>query len=442
MVIAERESKTLEFKSRLPHFSALIKTCVAFANGLGGKIMVGVNDKSREVIGVDEATRNRLYDEFPNSLYDATSPSLLAEIYEKRMGEKSVLIIEIYASHKKPVFVKAEGSMEGVYLRAGSNTRRANREYIEELHRENRRIFFDEEVVHAEQVPLSPLLLEKAFGKYDEARLIAEKVLTRLTPSGQKVLPTVSGLLMFGDAPEVALPEAVIYCTRFKGIEGRDIIQTEEVSGHLVKQAELSYELVKSWLLREYYLHGATLKAKTLIPDIALREVIINALMHRKYWITGAIKIALYEDRLEVFSPGGFPGLLDVNHLGDGTTYLRNPTLARLARRLGLIEKLGTGIRVMIESCDKAGLRRPEFIEGADSVKVVFRFLPGLSVKKLDQGELLALFEMKDKVSLKDVESMLNVSRNTATRRLNQLIEAGKIKREGKGPAVRYTRLS
>ncbi len=79
-----------------------------------------------------------------------------------------------------------------------------------------------------------------------------------------------------------------------------------------------------------------------MIPQIAIREAIINALVHRKYSIPGAIKIALYDDRLEIFSPGNFPGLVDVNNLGDGTTYLRNPHLVMLARKMKLVEKLGS----------------------------------------------------------------------------------------------------
>ena len=124
MIYPEHESKTLEFKSKLPKLQKLVKTCVAFANAYGGKILIGIEDDG-SIVGVSDAVRNRVYDEFPNSLYDSTSPGLLAEIYEKRIGEKSILIIEIPSSIKKPVFLKEEGLPKGVYLRAGSNTRRA-----------------------------------------------------------------------------------------------------------------------------------------------------------------------------------------------------------------------------------------------------------------------------------------------------------------------------
>ena len=178
-IFEERESRNLEFKSLLPNFHSLIKTCVAFANGMGGKIVIGVDDKTREVIGVNDATRNRIYDEFPNSLYDATSPSLLVEIYEKNFDDISVIIVDVPFSIKKPVFIKSEGLPKGVYLRAGSNTRRASAEYIEELMRENKRLHFDEESVQADIDILSPALLKAALQKTDTERLLTEKIITR-----------------------------------------------------------------------------------------------------------------------------------------------------------------------------------------------------------------------------------------------------------------------
>jgi len=362
----------------------------------------------------------------------------LVEIYEKRFGDLNVIIIEVPNSIKKPVFIKSEGVPDGIYLRAGSNTRRANAEYVEELMRENRRISYDEEIVHAELSILSKDRLESIFKRINNDRLITERIISQSSSSSKKYFPTIAGTLIFCDTPERYIPGAVVHCTRFRGTSGRDIIESEEIHGHLEKQIETSFEVVKSWLIREFKLLGVHLRNKTTIPEVALREAIINSLMHRKYSIPGATKIALYDDRLEIFNPGNFPGLIDISHLGDGTTYLRNPTLVRISRRFGLVEKLGTGIRLILESCSKAGIKKPEFIEGADSVKVVFYFLPTDEQSSSDETNLLALFKFRDEVKLSDVEKHLNVSRNTATRKLNKLIKDGKIRRQGKGPAVKY----
>ena len=440
MIYPKRESKTLELKSELPKLQKLVKTCVAFANAYGGEIVIGVEDDGN-IVGVSEHTRNRIYDEFPNSLYDSTSPGLLAEIYEKRIGQKSVLIIEVPASIKKPVFLKEEGLPKGVYLRAGSNTRRATESYIENLMRENKRLSFDEEIVQTGKENLSSTLLKQIFGRFDERRLIAEKVLSKSSANSKTLYPTIAGILCFCELPDQYIPEAHVLCTRFKGNSGRDIINTVTIQGTLESQAEKTFKLISQWLTEGHKLSGVKLKTKTIIPKEALREAIINALLHRKYWVPGATKIAMYDDRLEIFNPGNFPGLVDPNNLGDGTTYLRNPFLAKLAKRFGMIEKLGTGIRLMKESCEAVGTMPPTFVEGSDSVKVIFHFLPGKKKGSSEQEALLSLFDSKEEISISEAEQYLGVSRNTATRKLNLLIKANKIKRTGKGPSVRYIKI-
>jgi len=440
-IYPERESKTLEFKSDLPALKALVKTCVAFANTAGGSIIVGVQDGTRELVGVSASDRDRLYDEFPNSLYDSTSPALFAHVYEKNIDGIAVMVIDVPPSARKPVCVKKEGVPKGVYLRVGSSNRRAEEEHLHELVREGQRHYYDEELTNASLSDLSTHLLSQCYGKaYSEKKLLSEGVI------GQGAFDsawyaTVAGVLMFSDAPEMYVPEAGIICTHFSGTEGREIIQTRELRGAISDISQECLRLLSHWLDRHFQLKGVALKGKAMIPEAALREAIINALMHRKYFIPSAVKIALYDDRLEIFSPGAFPGLVDINNLGDGTTYLRNPHLTKIARRMHLIEKLGTGIRLIFDVCKKAGLREPRYVEDGDYVKVIFSFVPRLDQRD-DEKALLDLLDMKGELSIQDVVEHLGVSRNTATRKLSVLLEQGLIERRGKGPSVRYQRLA
>ena len=202
--------------------------------------------------------------------------------------------------------------------------------------------------------------------------------------------------------------------------------------------AQYPNRLVSTWLTRDYSIQGAKLIGTTLIPQIAIREAIINALVHRKYSIPGAIKIALYDNRLEIFSPGNFPGLVDINNLGDGTTYLRNPNLVMLVRKMGLVEKLGSGIRMMFESCRAARIHDPEFKEDGDFVKVIFHIAPATDPSLNDDEKILQLLKIQGVLQIEDVVNLLQVSRNTATRKLNKLLESNKLLRTGSGPSVRY----
>lgn len=179
-------------------------------------------------------------------------------------------------------------------------------------------------------------------------------------------------------------------------------------------------------------------RLKGFIIDAPLGQLFVGWCDWCNTPLTGAIKIALFENRLEIFNPGSFPGLVDINNLGDGTTYFRNPVIGKIARRMEYIEKLGSGINVIFESCKVAGLRAPEFYEGADSVKIIFYFSTEMSVMNSDEENILKLFSRCSEVTISDIMKFLNVSRNTATRKLSKLLDSGKIDRTGKGPAVKY----
>lgn len=346
--------------------------------------------------------------------------------------------IEVPFCAKKPVYIKSEGIPKGVYLRVGSSNRRAQEEHVKDLIREGKRDYYDEEPTKAGLDDLSKHLLSKCYGKiYSEKKLLSEHIIIQ-SMNYEKYHATVAGTLMFAQNPEKYIPEANILCTQFSGKSGRNIIQTQELKGPIPELSHESLELVTHWLNRHFTLRGSELTGTSIIPPSALREAIINALLHRKYTVSGAVKIALYDDRLEIFSPGGFPGLIDVKNLGDGTTYLRNPHLARLARRLHLVEKLGTGIRLIFDECKKNGIKKPQYIEDGDYVKLVFEFSPDLDNATSAEEALLKLFAIHTEVSIADVMALLQISRNTATRKLNELLGKNLIKRRGKGPAVRY----
>ena len=435
----ERESKTLEFKQSLPNFSALIKTCVAFANTAGRQIIIGIDDETRQVIGVSKADRERLYEAFPNNLYDATNNGLYAHVYERNYNDVSVLVIEIPLSTRRPCFIKSEGIPKGVYLRVGSSTRRATDIHVEELLRESKHEHYDADPTNVPFNELSEARLEKGYGKsYSHHKLENDAVIARRSVTSKEYVATITGTLMFHDMPDRFIPEAIVICTQFSGTKGRDIVQTRELTGPIPDLIHESTALLEHWLARHYKLQGVKLVGTSLVPINALREAITNGLLHRKYTIPGAVKIALYDDRLEVFSPGGLPGLVNINHLGDGITYLRNPHLAMLARRLKLVEKLGTGIKLIFEACKAHKIKQPEYNEDGDFVKLTFYFSPAVAHDESDEDAILNLITMHGVISATDVIQLLNISRNTATRRLNQLIEKNLIIRKGRGPGVRY----
>jgi ATP-dependent DNA helicase RecG len=227
-------------------------------------------------------------------------------------------------------------------------------------------------------------------------------------------------------------------CTHFRGTEGREIIKSRELEGPLDQLASAVIELVEDWSTTGSILVGAQLTTQTPVPRIALREAVVNALLHRRYTLAAPIKIALFEDRLEIFSPGNLPGLITVKNLGDGTTFLRNPRLVNIARKMRLVEKLGSGVRTMYEACRKASVADPIFTEGAEFVKVTFPFKPsdGLDLESV----VRKMLESSQEIRVEKLIETTRLSRNTVTRRLKNLTQIGLLERIGHGRGTRYVK--
>ena len=439
-IYLERESKTLELKENIPQKNQLIKTCVAFANGAGGEIVIGVEDTTQKIIGIADEVRDKIFEDVANSILDSISPQVMPEIFEKNISGKRIVIIKIFPGSKPPYFIKDEGSKKGVYLRAGSSTRRADDEFIEDLYRHQKKMYFDEE---STDVPIElldkDLLLDFYGGKYKEEVLLMDKIAVRSIVNPKKLFATNAAILFFTTNPQNYISESVIICTWFKGRGGRDIVKTLELMGPIPVLIESALKLLDSWLEIDFNLSpSGKLKGRLLVPMDALREALINALIHRKYIVRGAVKIALYEDRLEIFSPGSLPGLMSLKNLGDGTTFLRNPTMAKIARKLKLIEKLGSGIKLIFDSCKKEKLKRPAFYEDGDFLKVVFFFEKELDKGLSDEEMIIELGILFGEVRIKDLVKTVGFSRNTATRKMNVLIRKKIFERKGKGAGVLF----
>lgn len=440
------ESKTLELKESIPQKNQIIKTCVAFANSAGGQVIIGVKDKTKEVIGVSLKTRDKIFNEIASSIKDSIEPYLIPDIYERNVSGKTIVIIQIYPGNRPPYFIRSERhkSHQGVYLRVASTTRQADKRYIEDLYRQQANTYFDAEPSDIVFSDLNFQLLKEVYGKrMSEKTYLMDKVAIREIRNPKKILATNTGVLFFSDHPERHIPESIVICSQIKGTKGRNIIRSTQLVGPIPILVESTLKLLGAWLETDLKISASgRLKGRLLIPKEALREGIINALIHRVYFINAPVRITLYENRLEIFSPGGLPGLISVDNLGDGTTYLRNPNLTKIARKYKLIETLGSGIRLIFDSCKKQRLKKPEFDASGDFVKLIFYFKKVIQNKTSadlsTEEKIITLGKRHQEIKIKNIIDHIDISRNTATRKINALIQKKLFKRYGKGAGVYF----
>lgn len=258
--------------------------------------------------------------------------------------------------------------------------------------------------------------------------------------------PTVGGMLLFGREPQRFFSEAMILCSHFSGTSGREAIASVDCTGTLFEQFSLAYDFIVGRLNRSFSIRGPKREEELEIPEEAIREILLNAIVHRNYHIPAPTKIAIYENHIEVFSPGTFPGPLDTKNLKMGLTYIRNRTICKVFREAGYIEKLGSGFITLFESYEGRGLPIPEVIEGENFIKCI---LPRAPMKAPitspqsgdfleDEEKILDLYQMVEELSISDVVEALHLSRTTAGRRLGSLVERGLLLQKGRGKATRY----
>lgn len=446
----EPESAVLEFKEELPKNHHIANTVIAFCNQHGGQILLGVAD-DRQVVGVPENSVSQVIEALQDSIYKSCTPTVIPAIYTQRIGDKLIIVIHVSAGMNKPYYRTQEGLINGTYIRVGASTVKATAEMRQELQWQARGYSLDEwPVYHSSEQDIDT----KAFAKFlkQHKQSAPAKQLVNLmqhykilVAEHSKYYPSTAGMLLFGKKPQHFLTEAFIICSHFKGTLGRETLATRDCLGSLFQQVEESFAFIVSCLNRQYTIEHLKRTEKYEIPLDALREVLINAIVHRNYQIPAPNKIAIYEDRIEIFSPGNFPGPLTLNQLEMGFTYLRNRIIARVFREAGFAEKMGSGFSTLFQRYREWQLPAPQVLEGNGFVKCILP-RPHQNTQALFQLEdreakILRLLQVKPEITVHDVVMQCTVSRQTAVRILAKLIAQKRIKKINRGKATRYQRL-
>lgn len=445
MKYPESESVRLELKETFPRNDQVIKTVIGFCNQHGGKLAIGVKD-DRTIVGLESSVVEHALDSLDAAIFNACSPPIIPRIYAQVMDGKTILVVEVSEGMNKPYYRKSEGIEKGTYLRVGRSTVRADDSTIQELTWKSHGLEFEAfPLYRATEDDLSLARIE-AFLQKRKNRGGAKVSLDVLKSYGLVVeeqgqtYPTNGGMLLFGNRPQQFMSEAMMICSHFRGTSGREAIATVDCEGDLFDQYYQALDFILSRLYRSFSIKGLEREEQLEIPEEAIREALLNAIVHRNYHLKGPTKVAIYEDRLEIFSPGQCLIPINNHNLLLGRSQLRNPSICKVFREAGHIEKLGTGFITIFESYKKRELAEPTVVDGPGFVKVI---LPRSSMaipEKEEYSEVLKLIDTYEEVSVKDVIQRLSISRATASRRLTELVENGTIQRLGHGRSVRYRR--
>jgi ATP-dependent DNA helicase RecG len=429
------EGKTLEFKRDLSSPEGALKTAVAFANTSGGTLLVGVEDRSGRIRGVREPLD--LEERLASVISDHVAPRLVPEIEILPWRRVQVLAVQIHPSPIRPHYLKAGGPDEGVYVRVGSTNRRADRELVEELRRFARGQAFDEQPMP--EIDSEALDFRAASESFAPVRRLTQRDMETLhlvTDHQGRLVPTVGGMLLFGRDRARHFPDAWIQAGRFLGSDKSRIEDRLEIRSLPVCAVEETIAFVE-----KHSLHGARIgrvrrEERWNLPPVAVREAVINAVVHADYAQRGApLRIAIFDDRLEVESPGLLPFGLTVEDLHHGISKLRNRVIGRVFHELGLIEQWGSGVQRMTGACREAGLAPPRFEEVATRFRVTIATerIDRPSLDETDQTIVKALASGKGLLTSEIAKAIGRTTRATRTR-LTRLVGSGLLREVGTGP--------
>ncbi|UBM62787.1 putative DNA binding domain-containing protein [Candidatus Sulfidibacterium hydrothermale] len=469
-IIKQPEGRKIEFKETLPRKSELNKTVVAFANDAGGQLFIGIKDYPREIIGLDEEQLIRMEEEISNSIHDNCNPVILPEIMFLNHQGKHILVVNIHKGSNPPYYLKSKGKTNGTYIRVGSTNRLADSDIIEELERQKQNISFDSLIVHSKT--FQDLELSSFKNHFEEitGEKVNETVLEKMNlivRDQNRKFPTNALILLSGDPLRNALfPYAKIECARFKGTTPGNFIDQKTIDTPLSLQAEEAYKFILRHISQGSTYEGVYRKDRWEYPVVALREVIRNAVIHRDYSLRGKdIKVAVFDDKIEITSPGKLLPTVDFNDMEAGQSDIRNITLAPVFKKLGIIEQWGNGLQLIAGELKKYPEIQMRWSEPGMGFRVTFvkeNFVEQQELQQetrtittnydrlrpittdydrltIEEQKILLFLLDNMKISRKYAVDLLDVKETKAKEIFNMLLNKKLIERKGKGRSTFYT---
>lgn len=443
-----RESETVELKEIV--VDEIKKEIIAFANSNGGRLYIGVRDDG-EVVGIDDPDKVSL--QISNMVRDAIKPDVTMFLHYETIeeAEKKIVVVDIQRGTDRPYYLAKKGMRpEGVYVRQGYSSVPATDTAIRRMIKETDGDRF--EVMRS----LNQELTFEAVKKEFELRKV------EFGPQQMRTLKLIDQDNLYSNLA-LLLSDQCVHTIKVAVFQGKDQMifkDRREFSGSLMKQMNEVYDFID---FRNQT--RATIEKLQRIdvrdyPEIAVRESLLNLLVHRDYSFSASAFIRIYEDRIEFVSVGGLMPGIELEDIMEGISVCRNQDLANVFYRLHLIEAYGTGMEKIMKAYE--GMKeKPEIQTTKNAFKII---LPNINAKytlenssvwttKTDTNSIMeteaSLSEAEEKIleyvrehgviTKNDVISLLEVSASTASRTLRKMVKNSLLKQNGKARSTNYT---
>ncbi len=430
------ENKTVEFKRE--YTDEIRKTVTAFANTDGGRIYIGVEDdgSARGITDPDDVMLR-----VTNIIRDSIRPdiTLFTEIGVEQIDNKSVVVVKVQHGTARPYYLAGKGIRpEGVFVRQGAST------------------------VPATDTAILNMIKETSGDCYEDARSLNQQLTFNATAayfdrkgvafeeSQKKTLNLIGEDGMYTNLA-LLLSEQCTHSIKLAVFEGEKktiFKERREFSGSVLDQLEEAYAFIDRFNSTRAEFKGLDRIDMRDYPPEAIREALLNAIVHRDYAFSGSTLINIFDNRMEMVTIGGLVKGISLSDIMLGISILRNQHLANVFYRLKLIEAYGIGMPKIMGCYDDYAVKAK--IEATDNAFKIT--LPNTNSKPAARASepkvavsereklVLSLFKKQDFIARKDVESSAGISQPTAVVLLREMVEKGLLKKVGAGKLVKYKR--
>lgn len=451
------ESVNIEYKVAVPcNSEKYMKTVVAYANGQGGKIIFGVDDQTLEIVGMDTDNIFQTIDAITNAISDSCEPKIIPDITLQTFDNKTVIVAEILPGKMRPYYIRSKGIVNGTYVRVSGTTRPVSDYMLKELILEGQNRYYDceiyedlaitEEEIECLCAKMKAIAVQNTLTEGEKLKVkdVTQNVLLSwgvLAENAGVIVPTNAYALLTGQARL----QPTIQCAVFKGKDRAYFVDRREFEGPIQEQMEAAFQYVLEKINRGMRIQGMYRQDVYELPVDSVREMIANSVAHRSYLEPGNIQVALFDDRLEVTSPGMLLNGVSIKKMKEGYSKPRNRAIASAFAYMKIIEKWGSGIPRMLRECKGYGLPEPKFIDFDGDFRVnMFRnteigsangdnytIFGTIDTKRQDEEKILELIRNNPRITQNLIKEQTDLSLRTVKRIMADLQKSGRVNRIG-----------
>ncbi|HHV6060350.1 TPA: ATP-binding protein [Legionella pneumophila] len=454
-LVKKGESDHLEFKISTSQLKSAFETACAFLNLKGGFVIFGVKNNG-ELVGqnVSDNTKQEIANEIRK-----IEPTVSIDIHYLHLNnEKQIIVLEIPAGKHVPYTYDGRP-----FERTTSTTSRMNQHRLEQMIIKRNYLNHDWEEQLTDEFQIDDLDHQEIISTIKEGISKNRITPTAIDYSIERILDnfklikdgklTNAAVVLFAKNPEKIFSRCEIKMARFRGrtkVEG--FIDNQWERRNAFQLITLAHHFANRHLpIASYFVPGKLQRIdEPAVPQLALREALINAICHKDYNVRSTTSLAIYDDRLELWSPGGLLPEIKIEQLKEPhNSYPRNELIADVFYKRGWIEKWGTGTTRMIEYCRKNNTPEPEFTDSTNGFSVIFNFKEVMNTgasseltNKLTrrQMEIVAVLKNTDEMSVKEIRKQLPdlLSERTIRENLNNLKTKGIVTSRGQARLTKW----